>query len=206
MRFFFTVAANQWCVAALVLGHFRAKRHKIQCQTTRNLPISTKQIWPTHFDTKYVRRMRVPLRRNHVFCHNLRSRCGVAHFPQSHTFTLLSRCARVRSNPPDPSSTSMPCTFPLAKRSLTLVPVAFLYHSTPSSLLTPVSTPSHRVLTNHFAARVCGGIVQSPQDHYCPGSHTPFRCACVRPACFRHETLTATPPSGPFKGRQTLHT
>ena len=64
---FLTVVTNQWCVSTLVLGHLRAKRHKIQCQTTKGLSRKTKQIWPTYLGTKYVRRIRVPRCKKHSF-------------------------------------------------------------------------------------------------------------------------------------------
>jgi hypothetical protein len=182
---FFTVAANQWCVAALVLGHFRAKRHKIQCQTTRNLPISTKQIWPTHFDTKYVRRMRVPLRRNHFFATtcvpaavSLTSRKAThLHFsPAAHVCVqilqtrLLHRCLAPSHSPnallpsfPLRSSTiphRLLCSHPSPLRLIESLPIISLRACAVGSFKA-LKTTIVRAVTLHFAARVCGQRVSA---------------------------------------------
>ena len=182
---FFTVAANHWRVAALVLGHLRAKRNKIQCQTTASPSSSTKQVWPTHLGTIYVRRMRVPLRKNHSFATtcvpaavSLTSRKAThLHFSlaahvcvQILQTRLLHRCLA-----PSHSPNALLPSFPL--RSSTIPHCLLCLHPSPLRLLESLliislrvcavrsfkalKTTMVRAVTIHFAARVCGQRVSA---------------------------------------------
>ena len=224
---FFIVTKNRSCLSARVLGHLCAKRHKIQYQTTESPSSSTKQVWPTHLGTKYVRRMRVPLRKNHSFATtcvpaavSLTSRKAThLHFsPAAHVCVqilqtrLLHRCLAPSHSPnallpsfPLRSSTiphRLLCLHPSPLRLLESLPIISLRACAVRSFKA-LKTTIVRAVTIHFAARVCGQRVSATR-HLQRLLHPDPSKAAKR---YTRNAFTASTANSrnPFKSHEEIH-
>ena len=171
---FLTVTKKRSCLSARVLGHLCAKRHEIQCQTTESPSSSTKQVWPTHLGTKYVRRMRVPLHKNHLFAATCVPAAVLLTFRNAthlHFSLAAHVCVQIlqtrllhRCLAPSHSPNALLPSFPL--RSSTIPHRLLCLHPSPLRLLEPLPMISLRVCAVRSFKALKHTMVRATTIHY----------------------------------------